>query len=600
MVNRKKVDLVRDFLRSTLGQQPRVLLLRGPPGSGKAAVLRALCADLGFELVEWSPATRGAAGHAGQAGVAGAAAGSGALRAEPLGDAFLRFLAQTDRYCGLQVASAGGVRIRRPRMTLVQDFPFTLLDGRGDGSRSADFVERFHALMRSGSVHRATFCFNDALDDHKIVNRLFTQMGGVSLTTLHFDGVARTFAQRALDATARAEGFEPSSLSTATLAAECGGDLRHALNALQLAAGGATRACPPPIAGAKAKRARGGGRSKAAQVPATTPDVESATSGEHAGVTSDVGMRSAALGLFHALGRLMYCKRLPPEGHIDGLQQSQLGPNVKRLKRSNSASSGAAPMAEPRQLPHEFLVPKSSRPPLYFVPEDVMDASNSEPSAVVDWVFTNAPRFYGDIGDLAAFAASVAHVDTWANSIWRPGRGEAIASPLDALASAVQVRSLLDANLHPVPPGFADPCGSGQGPGSEGLGPAAAAFNMARPLMRDAGRHRERRLEELNAYLGITGPQALGAAVAGHILITQTLPFAHLMLLVTRGGHRALQRLPHAMMKLIMDLQGPLDSDLFRSGVKDGPAVPSMAEANGGHAPEPWASSLAEDPIEET
>eukprot|EP00969_Alexandrium_andersonii_P046354 2034650-Alexandrium_andersonii.AAC.1 len=45
---------------------------------------------------------------------------------------------------------------------------------------------------------------------------------------------ARTFAQRALDAVARAEGLEPGAANVAAIAAECGGDLRHAINALQL------------------------------------------------------------------------------------------------------------------------------------------------------------------------------------------------------------------------------------------------------------------------------------------------------------------------------------------------------------------------------
>eukprot|EP00439_Symbiodinium_sp_Y106_P079241 s277_g17.t3 len=55
VVSKKKVAEVKEFLTAPGGR--RLLLLKGPAGCGKASVLRALCADLGFELVEWSPAS---------------------------------------------------------------------------------------------------------------------------------------------------------------------------------------------------------------------------------------------------------------------------------------------------------------------------------------------------------------------------------------------------------------------------------------------------------------------------------------------------------------------------------------------------------------
>merc|ERR1719215_1569985 len=121
--------------------------------------------------------------------------------------------------------------------------------------------------------------------------------------------------------------------------------------------------------------------------------------------------------------------------------------------------------------------------------------------------------------------------------------------------------------------------------------------------MRDAVRHRDRRLEELNAQLEAAGPQALGGVAAGQRLIVQTLPFVHLMLSLSRGTHPTLSSLPHSLMKLIMELQAPVDSELFRAGAAadgvtrggGGDAGAAAAEA----AAEAWSSSLAEDPIED-
>lgn len=603
VVNKKKVTEVREFLCGGFGRSWRLLVLRGPPGCGKAAVLRGLCADLGVELLEWSPAARG---HASGHGAAGSA-GPGGLRPEPLGDSFLRFLAETDRYRGLHLGEAG---LRpRPRVALVRDFPFTLVDtSRSETARGADFVERFRTMVNCGAAYRAVFCFNDSLEDHRTVSRLFAQVDHSAVRTIHFDGVPRTFVQRALDVVARAEGLDPAAVGTAVLAGECGGDLRHAMNALQLASALAHR-CPPQsvCGGSHTTCSRGSGgvgrarsttrrQGKGLPLPLTQTGnqgvEDAAAAGEAAsGTGGDLGLRPASLGLFHALGRLMYCKRIPP-GSLDSEAPNKPG---KRPRRNGS--SGTTFGMEPRQLPRELLVPKSTRPPLYFVPEDVLDSANSDPSQVVDWVFTNAPRFYGNVCDLAEFAVALACADAWGGNVWRSGGTEAIATPLDGLVAAVQVRSVLDANLEPVPPSFSDPCAASQR--AEPVGTAAALFNMARPLMRDVARQRDRRMHELNAHLDVAGPQALGAASADQILIVQTLPLVHLMLLGSQGTHHTLRHLPHGLMKLIMELSAPIDGDILRSGAGDGPAQGDIAGGVNVPAHPTWASALPEDPIED-
>lgn len=592
VVQKKKIAEVREFLTSGTAAGRRILILRGPAGCGKAAVLRCLCRDTGFDVVEWSVAVRGAAARGQQEGYL-EGVGSGVAR-ESIGQLFLRFVAQGDRYGSLQeaIASLPGVSmpfpaIRRPRVTLVRDFPFTLLRGPGIGAGSPDFLRQFHDMVQSGTVHRAVFCFNDTTEDYFAVRELFGPIDAHIMSTVSFDGVPRTFAQKALDMVAKAEGLDPSAANVAAIAAECGGDLRHALNALQLASVCARFRCQPKIAKADSRGRRGRGRTGGSitmpppptpqggasecGAPITLPMQEAITATQDASWDAEKALRSATLGFFHTLGRLLWCKRIPPEGFLE------MGTGAKRRKRTAE---------DPKQLPRELLTPKSSRPPLYFVPEEVLGSDSAQATKIVDWLFTNAPRYYGDVSDLAEFASSLAETDAWGAHDWHGGDGSNNAT-LEALASSVQVRSLLDANLQPVPPSFSDSSAT-----QEGL-----AFNMIRPLMRDVERHSTRRREEMASHLEAIVPQSLGAVGAVPALFLRTLPFVHLMLTYSRGNHPTLRFLPHTMMHAIKDLIEPTDVG-FSSSSGGNAGVGRVRPDEEAQALQAWSNSLPDDPIE--
>jgi len=209
-----------------------------------------------------------------------------------------------------------------------------------------------------------------------------------------------------------------------------------------------------------------------------------------------------------------------------------------------------------------MLVPKARRPPLYFKPEEVLASSGAEPSSVTEWLFTNAPRFYGDVSDLAEFTATLACTDAWDQHRFSHGGGsssEASGPPWDTLGAEVQARGLLDANLHPIPPAFGDAC-SALGGVAEG-----PAFNMVRPLLRDTARLRQRRMEALGTSLEMVGPQALGSVSTGSSALIRTFPFVDIMLKFTMGQHPTLQRLPHSLMRQLMELTA-FDGSALRRG----------------------------------
>jgi len=562
VVSKKKVAEVKEFLTAPGGR--RLLLLKGPAGCGKASVLRALCADLGFELVEWSPAS-----------------GKSADGDESRADAFLRFMAQTDRYSRLN--GGGAAPSGRPRVSLVRDFPFTLVEKTpGDASKSSSsFLDRLAAMINAGSVQRAVLSFNDSRDDHRIITRLLQPVVYSAVAQVVFDGLPRTFAQKALDSLTTAQGLPSGAANTAALAAESGGDLRQAINALQLWTG--SQRCAPTTSVNTRARNRGSTEKRTkAQLLAEAPR------------DAEASLRMANLGLFHALGRLLWCKRIPPGG--DEVEMSAGG-----TKRRRKATTSGDP--EPKQLPHHLLVPKASRPSLYFVPEEVIAQSQTEPQMLVQWLFTNAPRFYGSVTDLAAFTGALAEADAWSgisSGSWRGWKEDVDTPVAEELATSVQVRSLLDANLHPVPPAFRSATSS---PDADVA--AASAFNMVRPSTWDVQRHRIRRLEELTAHLVKLGPEALGGSAVRPSLVRSTLPFVHLLLQSSRGQHPKLNRLPHPMMQLLMGMSSGVDGEFVFHGTVDAqssqgagfkrPSQPVESTAT----PDSWKFALPDDPIED-
>merc|ERR1712151_523697 len=119
--------------------------------------------------------------------------------------------------------------------------------------------------------------------------------------------------KKALDVVLQAESIPASAANNTAIAAECGGDLRHALNALQLACAGRRREVHV-AAKASSKRGRGRGRASplATQNGSTnTADIQVGTQDDASAeleADATMALRTASLGIFHALGKLLYCK----------------------------------------------------------------------------------------------------------------------------------------------------------------------------------------------------------------------------------------------------------------------------------------------------
>jgi hypothetical protein len=242
------------------------------------------------------------------------------------------------------------------------------------------------------------------------------------------------------------------------------------------------------------------------------------------------------------------------------------------------------------------------------VPEDVLATANAEAPAVVDWCFSNAPRFFSDIEDLDDFTGAVADADVWDSSNWRSRGGDDVAPPpWDTWAATVQVRALLDSNLQPRPP-IKDPWSQTGTDASQ----TTVAFNMVRPLLQDMARARKKHLEELRLCVESVSSSDTGLRPVAPTVIVRTIPFVHLMLSHTRGLR--FPKYDNRLMQAIKDMNTFDGSLIQKSASNDsdqraaplGEAVPQQCDSQIAAAPlhaiiplPEWNTQLEEDPIED-
>lgn len=159
-VHKKKVEEVRHWLEKTdaslqlgLPPTPRMLVVSGPPGSGKSATLRVLARELGFELCEWVEA-RSQRWQAPDAD-----ADANAPPYESRLSQFSSFLTASMRTLSLALtpaavtpaagAAAGAAAAGlRKRLVLLEDLPVSGGSYEGGGSMHAELQKRQCAVLR--------------------------------------------------------------------------------------------------------------------------------------------------------------------------------------------------------------------------------------------------------------------------------------------------------------------------------------------------------------------------------------------------------------------------------------------------------------------
>lgn len=385
VMSNRKISEVRAWMRAAVeGVGARMLVLAGPPGSGKSSVVRALAAEVGLDVAEWS-----------------APAGCRGVRlVESLGEFFVGV-----RYPSLV---GGGGR----RLLLVEDLPANARDvvEKRDLLRdvmwnAARFSRHPTVVILSDSdkarAHAARTIGLDLLESELVASIKVPPVTDINLSNA---------VKRVLDN----EGFSISASDLGALVASCCGDVRAAVNGLQFFVGNRADdrngtavglsgldAMGPHANGRDASRKRKTRSAKRARPVVKRPVVKRPAVDLIAGVGRD-----ASLGTYHAVSKIL---------------------NNKRLDGGESKYDPEQVLDDAHAEPASFLAfLHQNYPPFFGNIEDAAEALGtlSDCDRFLPWMQDDLSRTY--LADCAASVAVRGFLQFNRNPIrtgWRPIRG---------------------------------------------------------------------------------------------------------------------------------------------------------------------------------
>ena len=303
-MNKKKILNVQEVLERSIahcgqhGYSAQIILLTGETGTGKSTTLRLLVNELHAELKEWvSPA-------ADQFIAKGLVNAADSLPFESQWSKFCDFLFRANRYSSL-IAHASDIQEQR-KIILIEEFPQVF-------SRN---IDSFHSVLRRYRSHgRCPLVFIlGSSDGGSLENLLFpkTLQAELCVELISFNAAAPTVLSKMLlkivdQESANSSIRIPDTEVIEQIVASSHGDIRSAINALQFycqtSANDVCRLSTVQSAQAKRKHDRKGSKVPKASVgknkkPKVTDDADSSICG-----------RDSMLTLFHAVGKVLHCKR---------------------------------------------------------------------------------------------------------------------------------------------------------------------------------------------------------------------------------------------------------------------------------------------------
>ncbi|KAJ5533667.1 hypothetical protein N7494_010219 [Penicillium frequentans] len=335
-VHKRKVADVRKWLEDAFAGRgrERLLVLRGPAGSGKTTTISLLSEPLGFDIVEWkNPAVSEFA----------------AQDYVSVSTQFEEFLGRGDRFGGLDLEDTVEVndhhksRSRNQRILLVEEFPTMTSRNSGLAAFRAS-LQRYLAAAADhplGEIHPPVVVVvsetllgsASSISDNFTVHRLLgpTLFNHPSTKIIDFNSIAPTFMQKALHlilekearSSKRARIPGPTVLDTISEI----GDVRSAISSLEFLClkGDDTGKWGGTLTKTRGKKSRGD--------TSLTPMEEESL--------KMISQREASLGLFHAVGKILYNKRLDPSLVPDGTVVLPSPPDLLSQHRRPKASQVA-------------------------------------------------------------------------------------------------------------------------------------------------------------------------------------------------------------------------------------------------------------------
>lgn len=317
-VHKKKVQDVRTWLESVIfgRDRQRLLILKGPAGTGKTTTVNLLSKDLGLQISEWK--NLGASGDAEQGFVSMSAH-------------FEDFIARTGTFGVLDMSGSDGWRksqapeeeVAQKRLIVIEEFPNTFSrSSAGLNSFRSAVIQYLEAntpslsAMFSGNkfttknvtpivmvISESLLSTSTAAADSFTAYRLLGPeiLSHPATTVLEFNPIAPTFMTKALDLIVQKESRQSGRKTTPGPSAikhlaEVG-DIRSAISSLQFLClrGDYQDDWSGKVKFTKTKRG--------SEVPLSRMETAS---------LETITQRESTLGIFHAVGKVVYNKRESP------------------------------------------------------------------------------------------------------------------------------------------------------------------------------------------------------------------------------------------------------------------------------------------------
>ncbi|XP_025939578.1 cell cycle checkpoint protein RAD17 isoform X2 [Apteryx rowi] len=309
-VHKKKTEEVEAWLKMHIFQrQPKqggsVLLLTGPPGCGKTATIQILVKDLGIQVQEWTNPISLDFTKEDLKSVFGHDSNFHTFPSQAQAALFQDFLLRANKYNKLQMLGESSENDKK--LILIEDIPNQFYR---DPNSLHEILRRFVRTSRCPLI----FIISDNFSGDSNQRLLFPKeiLEELCISNISFKPVAPTNMMRVLNRIAtieatmnREKNYAPDRTSLESICRGCSGDIRSAINSLQFSS---VKDCSLEDNFRSSKK--GSSTLKCETVVSKTRKKKKSDTLENQEIQA-IGGKDASIFLFHALGKIIYCKREP-------------------------------------------------------------------------------------------------------------------------------------------------------------------------------------------------------------------------------------------------------------------------------------------------
>ncbi|KAM6303884.1 cell cycle checkpoint protein RAD17-like isoform 2-T2 [Podargus strigoides] len=355
-VQKKKIEEVETWLKMHVFQrQPKqgdsVLLLTGPPGCGKTATVQILARDLSVQVQEWTNPMSLDFTKEDLRNMFGHDSGFHTFPSQAQAALFQDFLLRANKYNKLQMLGESSENDKK--LILVEDIP----------NQFYRDPSSLHEILRSVANNFSGDSNQRLLFPMEIVEEL-------CISNISFKPVAPTNMMKVLSRIAateacvnREKNYELDRTSLELLCRGCSGDIRSAINSLQFSS---MKDCSLEKEFWSRKKRSTTLKCEAAVVPKVRKKSKSYALEDRD--IQAIGGKDASIFLFHALGKIIYCKREP----VSESEFPQLPAHLSEYRRDS----------------------------LLIQPEDIVEKSHMSGSMFNLYLHQNYIDFFSDIDDV--------------------------------------------------------------------------------------------------------------------------------------------------------------------------------------------------------